>query len=61
MSLRRPLGRVLGAGSAKQGVHHWWAQRVTSVALVPLSVWFVVSLLSLPSLDHATTVALLPE
>ncbi|HLJ37509.1 MAG TPA: succinate dehydrogenase, hydrophobic membrane anchor protein [Steroidobacteraceae bacterium] len=54
MSLRSPLRRVLGTGSAKQGVHHWWVQRLTSVALVPLTVWFVVSLLALPSLDHAT-------
>jgi succinate dehydrogenase / fumarate reductase, membrane anchor subunit len=57
MSLRSPLRRVLGAGSARQGVQHWWQQRLTSVALVPLSVWFVVSLLALPSLDHATVVA----
>ncbi|GAC1454287.1 MAG: succinate dehydrogenase, hydrophobic membrane anchor protein [Steroidobacteraceae bacterium] len=52
MNLRTPLARVLGAGSAKQGVHHWWLQRVTSVALVPLSIWLLVSLLSLPSFDH---------
>jgi succinate dehydrogenase / fumarate reductase membrane anchor subunit len=57
MSLRSPLATVLGAGSAKQGVHHWWMQRLTSVALLPLSIWFVVSLLSLPSFDHATVVA----
>jgi succinate dehydrogenase / fumarate reductase, membrane anchor subunit len=57
MSLRSPLGRVLGLGSAKEGVHHWWFQRLTSVALVPLTVWFVVSLLALPSLDHTTVVA----
>jgi succinate dehydrogenase / fumarate reductase membrane anchor subunit len=57
VSLRSPLGKVLGAGSAKQGVHHWWTQRLTSVALVPLSIWFVVSLLALPALDHATLVA----
>ena len=57
MSLRSPLGRVLGLGSAKQGVHHWWLQRLTSVALVPLAVWFAVSLLALPSLDHTTVVA----
>lgn len=57
MSLRSPLRRVLGAGSAKQGVHHWWLQRLTSVALVPLTVWFVVSLLALPSLDHGTVAA----
>jgi succinate dehydrogenase / fumarate reductase membrane anchor subunit len=57
MSLRSPLGQVLGMGSAKQGVHHWWVQRLTSVALVPLSIWFLVSLLSLPSLDHAAVTA----
>jgi succinate dehydrogenase / fumarate reductase, membrane anchor subunit len=57
MSLRSPLARVLGQGSAKEGVHHWWVQRLTSVALVPLSVWFVVSVLSLPALDHATVAA----
>jgi succinate dehydrogenase / fumarate reductase, membrane anchor subunit len=54
VSLRSPLGRVLGMGSAHEGVQHWWLQRLTSVALVPLSIWFVVSLLMLPSLDHAT-------
>jgi succinate dehydrogenase / fumarate reductase membrane anchor subunit len=57
MTLRSPLARALGHGSAKDGVHHWWVQRLTSVALVPLSIWFVVSLLSLPSFDHATLVA----
>jgi succinate dehydrogenase / fumarate reductase membrane anchor subunit len=57
MSLRSPLGTALGTGSAKDGVHHWWRQRLTSIALVPLSIWFVVSLLSLPALDHATVVA----
>lgn len=57
MSLRTPLGRVLGLGSAKEGVQHWWLQRLTSVALVPLTVWFVVSLLSLPSFDHTTVIA----
>lgn len=57
MSLRSPMRRVLGAGSAKEGVHHWWQQRLTSVALVPLAVWFVVSLLTLPSFDHGTVAA----
>ncbi|MBV8496934.1 MAG: succinate dehydrogenase, hydrophobic membrane anchor protein [Gammaproteobacteria bacterium] len=57
MTLRSPLGRVLGLGAAKGGVQHWWLQRLTSIALVPLSVWFVVSLLALPSLDHATVSA----
>jgi succinate dehydrogenase / fumarate reductase membrane anchor subunit len=57
VSLRTPLRRVLGAGSAKGGVHHWWQQRLTAVALVPLTVWFVVSLLALPAFDHATVSA----
>ena len=42
MSLRSPLGKVRGLGSAKEGVAHWWAQRMTAVALVPLLIWFVV-------------------
>jgi succinate dehydrogenase / fumarate reductase membrane anchor subunit len=54
MSLQSPLGRVLGLGSAKDGTAHWWAQRVSAVALVPLTVWFLISLLNLPSLDYAT-------
>lgn len=39
--LRNPLARARGLGSAKEGVHHWWIQRLTSIALVPLSIWFV--------------------
>ncbi|MBV8876840.1 MAG: succinate dehydrogenase, hydrophobic membrane anchor protein [Gammaproteobacteria bacterium] len=57
MSLRSPLGRVLGQGAARAGVRHWWHQRLSSIALVPLMVWFVVSLLSLPSLGHAALIA----
>jgi succinate dehydrogenase / fumarate reductase membrane anchor subunit len=56
-SLRSPLGLVSGLGSAKGGAHHWWLQRLTSIALVPLSIWFTVSMLSLPSLDHVTVVS----
>jgi succinate dehydrogenase / fumarate reductase membrane anchor subunit len=54
MSLRSPLGRVLGLGSAKDGTGHWWAQRVSAVALIPLTLWFMMSLLALPALDYAT-------
>ena len=54
MSLRSPLGRVLGLGSAKEGTGHWWAQRVSAVALIPLTLWFMFSLLALPALDYAT-------
>ncbi len=48
MSLRTPLSKVLGSGSAGDGVGHWWMQRVTAVALLPLTAWFVISLLGLP-------------
>lgn len=40
-TLKTPLGRVKGLGSAKHGVHHWIIQRLTAVALIPLVVWFV--------------------
>jgi succinate dehydrogenase / fumarate reductase membrane anchor subunit len=53
MSLRSPLSKVIGRGSAGEGVGHWWVQRVTAVALLPLTAWFVISLLgqSLQSYD----------
>ena len=54
MSLRSPMGRVLGLGSAKDGTAHWWAQRVSAMALIPLTLWFVISLLALPALDYGT-------
>ncbi len=54
MSLRSPMGRVLGLGSAKDGTAHWWAQRVSAAALIPLTLWFAVSLLALPALDYST-------
>jgi succinate dehydrogenase / fumarate reductase membrane anchor subunit len=54
MSLRSPVGRVLGLGSAKDGTGHWWAQRVSAVALIPLTLWFLLSLLALPALDYDT-------
>jgi succinate dehydrogenase / fumarate reductase, membrane anchor subunit len=57
MSLRAPLGRALGTGSAKEGASHWWLQRVTSVALVPLTLWFAIALTSLGSLGYASVSA----
>jgi succinate dehydrogenase membrane anchor subunit len=53
MSLRSPLGRVLGSGSAKDGTARWWAERLTAIALIPLTLWFLFSLLVLPSLDFS--------
>jgi len=55
--LRSPLGRALGLGSAKEGVEHWWLQRVTAVALVPLTLWFVAALIAHLGADHAVAVA----
>lgn len=52
MSLRTPLGKVLGSGSAKDGTGHWWAQRVTAVALIGLGAWFLLSLSPARALDH---------
>src|SRR5439155_20157047 len=49
--MRSPVGRAIGLGSAKEGVEHWWLQRVTAVALVPLTVWFVVAVVRLSGAD----------
>ena len=54
MSLRTPLGRVLGLGSAKEGAGHWSAMRVSAVALIPLTLWLLFSLLLLPDLHYST-------
>ena len=52
-TLRTPLARVIHLGSAKDGTRHFWMQRVTAVALVPLAVWFAASLVSLAGADLA--------
>ena len=56
-TLRTPLGRVRGAGSAKGGTHHWYMMRVTSIALLPLTIWLVFSLVCMAGKSHADTVA----
>ena len=48
--LRTPLARARGLGSAKDGTHHFWVQRLTAVALIPLTIWFALSIASLASL-----------
>ncbi|WP_422364726.1 succinate dehydrogenase, hydrophobic membrane anchor protein [Pelagibius sp.] len=57
MSLRSPLGKVRGLGSAKDGTGHWWAQRLSALALIPLTLWFCVALVSLSGADHAAVAA----
>ncbi len=51
--MRSQLGQVRGLGSAKSGSAHWWAQRLTAFALVPLSLWFVASIIRLAGLPRA--------
>ena len=51
-----PLGKVRGIGSAHGGGEHWLSERVTSIALLLLGLWFIASLLLLPSLDQRTLV-----
>ena len=57
MSLRSPLGRVRGLGSARSGTHHWWHQRLSAIALIPLSAWFVTAILAHMGDSHAEVVA----
>jgi succinate dehydrogenase / fumarate reductase membrane anchor subunit len=54
--MRSDLGRARGLGSAKEGVHHWWAQRLTAAALVPLTLWFIVGVVGLSGASHAAAI-----
>ena len=56
MRLRTPLARVRGLGSAREGTHHWWAQRLTAIALVPLSCWFIYSLVTMTTVDYIAAI-----
>jgi succinate dehydrogenase / fumarate reductase, membrane anchor subunit len=58
---RSLLGRAEGLGAAKTGVHHWWAQRVTAIALLPLSLYFVLSVLMMAGADRAQVAAYIAE
>ncbi len=55
--LRSPLGRAIGLGSAKEGVQHWWMQRLTAIVLVPLVLWLVISVVTLAGADRQAIVA----
>lgn len=52
MSLQTPLARVRGLGSARRGTLHWWRQRLSAIALLPLSLWFIYELTTLNSLEY---------
>lgn len=52
MSMKTPLGIVRGLGIAHAGTRHWWVQKATSVALVPLTVWFIVSMAAMTGADY---------
>ena len=51
-SMRSPMSRVRGLGSAKDGTGHWWAQRLSALALIPLVVWFVASVVTMAGADY---------
>lgn len=57
MRLQTPLGRVRGLGSARGGTHHWWMQRVSSLALLPLTLWFVFAVSSLAGAPYERVVS----
>lgn len=61
MSLQAPLARVLGLGSAKEGTGHWWAQRLTAVGLVPLTLWFIFSIVGMPHGNYEMVTAWMSE
>jgi succinate dehydrogenase / fumarate reductase, membrane anchor subunit len=52
MSLETPIHRVEGLGAAHSGTQHFWRERITAVALIPLSIWFGVSAISLIGADE---------
>ena len=54
MARRTPLKTARGLGSAKSGTEHWWAQRLTALALIPLCLWFVASVAAMVGADYAT-------
>lgn len=56
-NMRDPLATARGLGSAKDGVNHWWMQRITAIALLLLSPWFIYFAVSLIGADHLTVKA----
>jgi succinate dehydrogenase / fumarate reductase membrane anchor subunit len=61
MSLQNPLARAHGSGSAKEGTHHWWMQRLSSVLLIPLVIWLIYSAVQLAGTDYNTAAAYIAQ
>jgi succinate dehydrogenase / fumarate reductase, membrane anchor subunit len=59
MSMRTPLGRVLGSGSAKSGTEHFWRQRLTAVSNIPLTIAVIIIVISLLGRNHAAAAQIL--
>ena len=55
-NMRSPLARAIGLGSAKEGVGPWWAERVSAVALIPLTLWFAASIIGHAGSDYVTVI-----
>lgn len=52
MKFRTPISKARGLGSAKEGSHHWWTQRVTAIALIPLTLWFGIAIVMIPGAEY---------
>ena len=57
MNMRTPLGKVRGLGSARDGTHHWWMQRVTAIANLPLMIFFIIFIIAHVGASRAELVA----
>ncbi|MBN9568017.1 MAG: succinate dehydrogenase, hydrophobic membrane anchor protein [Alphaproteobacteria bacterium] len=55
--MRTPLARAIGLGSARNGVQHWWTQRLSAIGLVPLTLWFVAAIIAHTGADYLTFTA----
>jgi succinate dehydrogenase / fumarate reductase, membrane anchor subunit len=59
MDMRTPLGKVRGLGSAKDGTEHFWVQRMSALAMVPLSIFFVIFLIRYAGAPYAEVIGAL--
>jgi succinate dehydrogenase / fumarate reductase membrane anchor subunit len=55
--MRSPLARAMGLGSAREGVERWWMERLSAVALIPLTLWFIASIIAHTGSDYTTFIA----